>query len=67
MIKVDSDDSIAEKDESNNNVTIDVSYGTFFPKLVWVEDMILRIVEGRNLNSESVEELVVNMLSDELS
>lgn len=67
VIKVDSDDSIAEKDESNNNITIDVSYGTFFPKLVWVEDMILRIVEGRNLNSESVEELVVNMLSDELS
>lgn len=67
IIKIDSDDTVVETDETNNNINLDVDYGTFFPRLVWLENFISKIFDGKELDSESVEDLVVKALGDELT
>lgn len=61
ILKVDEDYSIVESNEDDNTLVIDVNFVNFFPKMEWIEDMIIRSLE-KNTAINDVKEDIMNML-----
>lgn len=64
VIKVDPLDEVAEENEGNNDLIIDINYSTIFPKFAWLESVIKNLLDGKGNGEPNADELIVQILED---
>ncbi|HDD57697.1 MAG TPA: hypothetical protein ENF43_04185, partial [Thermoplasmatales archaeon] len=67
VIKIDPYNRIMERREDNNELIMDVNYGDIFPRLSWVENIVLRWVGEMGLDNSILEDTLTQILSRDIN